>query len=151
MGFVRHGHGVAWPCRTKARGPVVPIRVDGIVAAHNDRSRYVPSRLSLEDSIPTGALPRSRGRDQVESVEIHHLAPRGHEVTHELLLRVVAGIAFRDGPELRVRTEDEVDGGAGPPDLPRPAVTPLVEVLAHGGLPPLRAHVEQVHEEVVGQ
>ena len=75
--------------------------------------------------------PLTRPR-QVEAVKIHHLVPRSHEVTHKRLLRVVAGIDFRDGSELRVRTEDEVDGGAGPLDLTRPAVAPLVEVLALG-------------------
>src|SRR5437773_1357048 len=97
------------------------------------------------------SLPRSRVRDKVEAVKIHHLVPRSHKVTHKCLMRVVAGIDFRDSSELRVRTEDEVDGGAGPLDLTRPAVMPLEEVLAFGRLPPLRAHVEQVHEEVVGE
>ena len=68
--------------------------------------------------------------DKVEAVKIHHLVPRSHEVTHKRLLRVVACIDFRDGSELGVRTEDEVDGGARPLDLTRPAVTPLEDVLA---------------------
>ncbi len=50
------------------------------------------------------------GSNEVEAVQIHHLVPRRHEVAHKLLLRVVAGIDFRDGSELRVRAEDEVDG-----------------------------------------
>src|SRR6266581_9371273 len=103
------------------------------------------------DSIPMADLPRPRAMGKVEAVKIHHLGPRSHKVTHKRLMRVVARIDFRDGSELRVRTEDEVDDGAGPLDLTRPAVTPLVEVLALGRLTPLRAHVEQVHEEVIGQ
>ena len=75
-------------------------------------SSPVRSRQSAESSIPLADLPRSRVRDKVEAVEIHHLVPRGGEVAHELLLRVGAGVRFRDGSELRVRTEDEVHGGA---------------------------------------
>ena len=102
--------------------------------------------FSLWSYEPTYALATRSKRSRF--ITLAHAATK---VTHERLLRVVAGIDFRDGSELRVRTEDEVDGGAGPLDLARPAVAPLVEVLALGGLPPLRAHVEQVHEEVVGQ
>ena len=62
------------------------------------------------------------GLGKVEAVKIHHLVPRRHKVTHKRLLRVVAGIDLRDGSELGVRTEDEVDGGAGPPELARPLI-----------------------------
>src|SRR5262249_33447665 len=79
------------------------------------------------------------------------LVPRGHEVTHELLFRVVARVYLRAGSELGVRTEAEVDGGGGPRDLARGAIPTLEHVLGRGGPLPLRAHVEQVHEEVVGQ
>src|SRR6266536_4611410 len=75
----------------------------------------------------------------------------GHEVTHELLLRVAARVDLRDGSELGVRTEDEVDGGGGPLDLARAAIPTLEQVLSRGGCLPLRAHIEQVDEEVVGQ
>ncbi len=54
---------------------------------------------------------------EVEAVEVHHLVPRSHEVTDELLLRVVTRVDFRDGAELRVRTEHEIDTRAGPLDL----------------------------------
>src|SRR5438132_3431933 len=85
---------------------------------------------------------------KVEAIKIHHLVPSCHEVTHERLLRVVASIDFREGSELRVRTEDQVDAGAGPLDRVRPPVASLVNAFrASGGLP-LRAHVEQVDEEV---
>src|SRR5262249_32310315 len=106
-----------------------------------------PSYFSARDIL----AKRESIRDQVEAVKIHHLVPRSHEVTHERLLPVIAAIDFRDGSELGVRTEDEIDGGTSPLDLTRPAVTSLVGVIALGGFPPLRTHVEQVHEEVVGQ
>ena len=50
-----------------------------------------------------------------------------------------------------MRTEDEVDGGGSPLELARGAIATLVYVLIRGGWLPLRVHVEQVHEEVVGQ
>jgi hypothetical protein len=45
------------------------------------------------------SLPASR-RDKVEPVKIHHPVPGSHEVAHKRLLRVAAGIDFRDGSEL---------------------------------------------------
>src|SRR5689334_16833051 len=88
---------------------------------------------------------------EVEAIKVHHLAPRSRKVTHELLLGVVTCIDLRDGSELRVRTEDEIDRGGGPPWLARGAIATLIYVLIRGGYLPLRAHVEQVHENVVGQ
>ena len=51
---------------------------------------------------------------EVEAVKVHYLVPRRYEVVHELLLGVLASVDFRQGPELGVRTENEVDTGAGP-------------------------------------
>src|SRR5687768_12909404 len=73
------------------------------------------------------------GSGEVEPIEVHDLVPCGHEVTHELLLRVVARVDLRDSSELGVRSEDEVDGGGGPLDLARGAVLTLVDVLGRGG------------------
>ena len=55
------------------------------------------------DAIFRIASPRSR---EVEAIQVHHLAPGRHEVTHEHLLRVRARIKLRKSPKLRVRTED---------------------------------------------
>src|ERR1700704_4045268 len=84
---------------------------------------------------------------EVEAVGVHHLGPRRHEVFHKLLLRVRARIDFREGAQLRVRTEDQVDTRAGPLDRIRLPVAPLVHAIGASGLP-LRAHVEQAGEEV---
>src|SRR5205807_1689769 len=62
---------------------------------------------------------------EVEAVQIHHLGPRGHEVAHELLLRVVTRVDLREGSKLGVRTEDEIDGRGGPLDLARGAIATL--------------------------
>ena len=51
---------------------------------------------------------------EVETVKVHHLGPCRHKVLDKLLLRVRASVDLGQGPELGVRTEDEVDTGAGP-------------------------------------
>ena len=56
---------------------------------------------------------RLRSRE-VEAIEVHHLVPGRHKVTHEDLLRVAARIHFGERSELRVRPEDEIDNGARP-------------------------------------
>src|SRR5882672_11191869 len=66
----------------------------------------------------------------VEAIGIHHLGPRRHEVFHKLLLRVRARVDLREGAQLRVRAEDQVDAGAAPLDGLRLAVTALVRVVA---------------------
>src|SRR5437660_3186729 len=91
---------------------------------------------------------RERRSGEIEAIEAHDLVPRSHEVTHELLLGVVTCVDLRDGSELGVRAEDEVDGGACALDLAGGAVATLEHVLRRDGCLPLRAHVEQIHEEV---
>src|SRR5208282_989674 len=97
------------------------------------------------------ALPFPPRLGEVEAIKVHHLGPRRHEVFHKLLLRVRARIDFREGAQLRVRAEDQVDTGAGPLDFARRAIAPLVHAFGAGGRLPLRAHVEKVDEEVVRQ
>jgi len=70
---------------------------------------------------------------------------------HELLLRVVASVDFRDCPEPGVGAEDEVYAGGGPPGFAGFAVTAFEGVMLFGERFPLRAHVEQVDEEVIGE
>src|SRR5262245_36836210 len=91
------------------------------------------------------------GSGKVEAIENHDLVPRSHEVTHELLLGVVTRVDLSNRPELRVRTEDEVDAAALPLELAGPARATLEHVLGGRGRLPLRRGVEQVHEEVGGQ
>src|SRR6476660_6330487 len=85
-----------------------------------------------------------------KTIEVHHLGPRRRKIPGELFLRVRAAVDFREGAELRVRTEDQIDAGAGPLDRIGLAVAALIRAVGAGGLP-LRAHVEQVDEEVVRQ
>ena len=88
---------------------------------------------------------------EVEAVKVHYLVPHRYKVVQELLLRVLTSVDFRQGPELGVRTEDEVDTGAGPLEFARCAITTLEHVFVFRGCLPRRAHVEQVHEEVIGE
>src|SRR5262249_20294633 len=94
------------------------------------------------------ASPQRSGK--VEAIEVHHLGPRRREVLRELLLRVRARIDFREGAQLRVRAEDEVNASAGPLYGLRLAVASLVHAISAGGLP-IGAHSERVAEKVVGQ
>src|SRR6266481_4505955 len=47
--------------------------------------------------------------------------------------------------------EDEIHAGAGPLELAVPAIAPLEHVFGRGGRLPRRTHVEQVHEEIIGE
>ena len=49
--------------------------------------------------------PGRRESGEVEAIETHDLVPRGDEVAHELLLRVVARVDLRKCTELGVRPE----------------------------------------------
>ncbi len=70
----------------------------------------------------TGRGPRPRRSREIEAIEVHDLRPSGHEIAHELLLGVFAGVDLGASPQLRARTEDEIDAGARPTDLSRVAV-----------------------------
>src|SRR5258708_2370382 len=91
--------------------------------------------------------PRS---GEIEPIEVHHLRPCGDEVADEFFVRVQASVDFRQRAELRVRAEDEIDARAGPFHLTGLAVAPFEDVLCVGHGLPLRAHVEEGREEVVG-
>src|SRR5215813_3312819 len=97
------------------------------------------------------SITLSLNSHEIKAVEVHHLRPRSYEVTHELLLRVLLCVNLGEGSELGVRAEDQVDGGAGPLRRAGGAIAPLVHVLTRVGSLPLCAHVQQIHEEVVGQ
>ena len=88
---------------------------------------------------------------EVEAVKVHYLVPRRYKVVQKLLLGVLTSVDFRQSPELGVRTEDEVDTGAGPLEFARCAITTLEHVFVFRGCLPRRAHVEQIHEEVIGE
>jgi len=88
---------------------------------------------------------------EVEAIQAHYLVPRRHKVVQELLPGVLASINFREGPELGVRTEDEINPGAGPLEFAGCAITALEQVLVFRGCLPGGAHVKQIHEEVIGQ
>jgi hypothetical protein len=88
---------------------------------------------------------------EVETVKIHDFVPHHYKVMKELLLGVVTSVDFRQGPELRVRAEDQVDTCAGPLECARCPVTTLEYVVVFRGYLPHCAHVEQIYEEVIGE
>jgi len=94
--------------------------------------------------------PHPRSGD-IESVEVHDLVPGRHKIVHELFRGVLTGVDLCHGPELRVRTEDQVDTGAGPPDLARGAIPTLEDPIIFRRCLPRRSYVEQIHEEVIGE
>ena len=62
-----------------------------------------------------------------------------------------ARVDLGQGPENGVRAEDQIDTRGGPQQFTCLAVTPFEDVLGLRRRLPHRSHVEQVHEEVVGQ
>src|SRR5688500_5882465 len=88
---------------------------------------------------------------EVVAIQVHDLVPCSHKVFHELLLRSRAAVDLCEGTQLRVRTEDQVDACSGPLERVRLAVAAFVQTSFTGGRLPLRAHVQQVDEEVVSQ
>src|ERR1035437_4145856 len=95
-------------------------------------------------------VPRT-GSGEVESIEVHHLVPRGDEVAHELLLRVVARVDLRDCTELGVRAEDEVDATACPLQLARQAVAAHERLLGFGRRLPRRRPVAPAPHDGAGR
>ena len=88
---------------------------------------------------------------EVEAIEVHHLGPGCDEVVDELLVGVGTSVDFGQGAELGVRAEDEVDTRAGPLHFATLAAAAFEYVGFFRRRLPLGAHVEQVHEEVVGE
>ena len=88
---------------------------------------------------------------EVETVEVHDFVPGCYEVVQELLLGVRAGVDFRQGAELGVGAENEIDTGGGPFERARCAIATLEDVIVFVGWLPCGAHVEQSQEEVIGE
>src|SRR4030043_799891 len=108
-----------------------------------------PSRRCISIQLPLKTFMLRAG--EVEAIKVHHLGPGRYKVVQELLLGVLTCVDFRQGPELGVRTEDEVDTGSGPLEFARCAITTFEYVFVFRGCLPCRAHAEQIHEEVIGE
>lgn len=84
-------------------------RLEGWTPRRTSAARLSPNSEARQQSL-TGLLALIEiGRplllqesSEVETIEIHHFDPGRHKITHKRLLRVVAGVDFRDGSELRV-------------------------------------------------
>src|SRR5258706_14117073 len=108
-------------------------------------------RYAIQNTLRNLSMTWSLNSGDVKAIQVHYLVPRRDKVMDKFRLRVRTSIHLGKGPELGVRTEDEIDTRAGPLDLARLAIAPFEHVLGIRNRLPLGAHVEQVHEEVVGQ
>src|ERR1700688_1730462 len=88
---------------------------------------------------------------QVKTIQVGHLGPGVNEVLDELLLRIRAGANLGQSAQYRVRAEHEVDARPGPLDRAGLAVGSFEHGLGVRGRLPLRAHIQQVDEEVIRQ
>ena len=114
-----------------------------------NRKRWVELKAAgLLTPAGLAAAPTNNSSNRSRFITLSHAATKSRD---ELLLGVVRCVDLRERAELGMRAEDEVGGRGRPLDLARGAVATLVHVLRRAGRLPLRAHVEQVHEEVVGQ
>ena len=68
---------------------------------------------------------------QIEAICVHNLDPRGHEVIHELLARIVRGVQVGERPQDRVRSEHEVVTGGCPLLLSRIPIGALEDCLLY--------------------
>ena len=134
--------------RLAARYSCSPMLSPPISTSHRPVCSRGGSRCSGRP--PPGEAPGGRAQGRSKRSRFMTLSHAATKSCTNFSLRVVAGVDLGDGSELGVRPEDEVDSGAGPSELAGGAVAALVDVLGERGTP-LGAHVEQVHEEVVGQ
>src|ERR1700722_9532019 len=88
---------------------------------------------------------------RIEPIQVHHLAPRGNEGSNELLLRIRASIDFCESTQLRVGAENQIGARGCPLELTALGIAALIHRLLLRSRRPLRVHVEQVLEEVIGQ
>ena len=112
-------------------------------------NRLLADRFLPSCQKPSKTLTRRSG--EVETVKVHDFVPCRHKIVQELLPGVLTSVNFRQSPELGVGTEDQVNTGAGPLELTRLAIAPFKHVRVFRHRLPLGAHIEQVHEEVIGQ
>src|SRR3972149_6361374 len=126
-----------------------------MVSEYSQRMQYRRSRIptsfrrQLASGFPTKSLMLRPGK--VEAIGVHHLVPSCHEVMHEFLLRAVTGIDFCERTELGIRSKDKIDTSAGPLDFTCCAIAAFEHVLVFRSCLPCCVHVEQVHEEVIGE
>src|SRR5579883_2402 len=114
-----------------------------ISAENKQRMREAPAAIAGSPTTSGGSRSGPRP-GEVEAIGVHDLDPGRDEILHEFLLGIGAGVDFREGAKLRMRSENQVDARAGPPRLPGLAVSTLVDTLGIRRRLPLRAHVEQV-------
>ena len=88
---------------------------------------------------------------KVKTIKVHHLVPHHDKVIDELLLPIRTRIDLSQCAELGVRAKDKVHSGSGPLAFARLPIAAFKDVRLMRQRFPLRAHVEQIHKEGVGQ
>src|SRR6266478_9182360 len=73
--------------------------------------RILIIRYAIQNTLRNLSMTLSLNSGEVKAIQVHHLVPGRDKVMDKLRLRVRTSIHLGQGPELRVRTEDEVDGG----------------------------------------
>ena len=114
--------------RLAARYSCSPMLSPPISTSHRPVCSRGGSRCSGRP--PPGEAPGGRAQGRSKRSRFMTLSHAATKSCTNFSLRVVAGVDLRDGSELGVRPEDEVDSGAGPLDLAGRAVAALVDVLA---------------------
>jgi len=101
-----------WPVRQQIKGGVSEcIKTPPLISRGY---RFLTGQQVLQAS-PQKPPPVFRRRSgQVEAVKVHYLVPGCHEIVQEFFLGIGTSVHFRQGAQLGVRTENEVDTGAGP-------------------------------------
>ena len=107
--------------------------------------------FAVENPFQTFSKKNLLRSGDIKSVKVHDLVPSRDKVAQEQLLRVLTSIDFRDRPQPGVGTEYEIDAGAGPLEFACRAVATLEDAVGLRGGFPRGAHVEQVHEKVIGE
>ena len=65
--------------------------------------------------------------DRSEAIEVHHLGPCLGKVPYELFFAIIGGIDFRNGPQLGIRAEDQIDRRCRPLDLACGAIGAFIQ------------------------
>ena len=88
---------------------------------------------------------------QIEPIRIHGLGPGRYKVMDKLILGILASINLRERTKLSVGTEDQVNPRGSPLGSPGGAVVTLKQVALLRSRFPHSVHIQQVHEEIIGQ
>jgi len=88
---------------------------------------------------------------QVEAIQLHDLMPGFHKIAYKFFSGIVAGIYFRHGSQFGMGAKDQVNPGSPPFALAGFSVADLEIVFLFIERMPAIAHIQQIHEEIIGE